>query len=216
MVTSAVGASGRVTVTSGNGHLGGSATVGHRVGPPRLSCGREGTAIPVARPALRRNSIRGLTAVGLLVVLSCGGESTPTPSTPALPPPPAMPQPEPEPEPPPPDPTLVMAVTFDATPLGEYTRASFDADFPTHRWVNMGRGLVEIVEGPAAYSGRSVRIKFPAGTFGNDHAFKSIVEFPRAYDDLYVSYRVRFEEGFDFVPRRKAAGLLWRCWQRRW
>ena len=215
VATSAVGASGKVTVTSGHGHLGESATVGNRVGPQRPSCGREETAAPVTRPALRRNSIRGLTAVGLLLVLSCGGESTPTPSTPDLPPP-AAPQPEPEPEPPPPDPTVVMAVKFDTTPLGEYTRAAFDADFPTHRWVNMGRGLVEIVEGPAAYSGRSVRIKFPAGTFGNDHAFKSIVDFPRTYDELYVSYRVRFEEGFDFVRGGKLPGFFRRCRQRRW
>ena len=105
-------------------------------------------------------------------------------------------------------PGIVLAVDFDTTPLGEYTRAAFDADFPTRLWVNgLGRELVEIVEEPAAYSGRSVRIKFPAGTFGGDHSLQSNVEFRRSHEELYLSYRVRFGEDFDFVKGGKLPGF---------
>ena len=157
-------------------------------------------------PMMPTGPSRGLWVAALMLCagLACGEDERGA-SSPAVP---AVMLPAPEPPPPPPDPTVVMAVDFDTTTPGDYTRAAFDADFPTRRWVNgLGRGLVEIVEEPAAYSGRSVRIKFPAGTFGGDHAFQSNVEFPRMYEDLYVSYRLRFEEGFDFVRGGKLSGF---------
>ena len=105
-------------------------------------------------------------------------------------------------------PGVLLAVNFDTTPLGDYTRAHFSADWPTHGEVRgPGLGLADIVDGRSAYSGRSLRLKFPARTFGRDHAFQANIEFARSYDELYVSYRVRFEENFDFVRGGKLPGL---------
>ena len=106
-------------------------------------------------------------------------------------------------------PGIVLAVDFDTTPLGEYTRAAFDSEWPSREWVfGLGRGFAEVVEGASAYSGRSLRLSFPAGTFGTaQHSFKAQVEFPRSYDELYLSYRVRFEEDFDFVLGGKLPGF---------
>ena len=101
-------------------------------------------------------------------------------------------------------------VNFDATPLGDYTQAAFNSDWPTARGFDgLGTRRAEIVAGASAYSGHSLRLKYPSGTYGAfDQAIQAWIDLPRHYDELYVSYRVRFEVGFDFVKGGKLPGLI--------
>ena len=104
----------------------------------------------------------------------------------------------------------LLHVDFDETALGEYTAAAFHADWPTAEWViGLGTGRAEVIEGAGAYAGRSLRLKYPAGTYGSrNQAIQSEIDLPRSYDELYVSYRVRFDEAFDFVKGGKLPGLI--------
>lgn len=136
--------------------------------------------------------------LSLAFVCACGDDRVVSPTAPT----PARPIE-------PPGGTL-LRVTFDGAPLGDYTASAFRSDWPSSQWVRgLGSGRAEIVDGPAAYSGRSLRLKYPAGTYGSDnHAIQSKIGLPGSYEQLYVSYRVRFEDGFDFVRGGKLPGLI--------
>ena len=105
---------------------------------------------------------------------------------------------------------VVLRVDFDGSPLGDYTMAAFHADWPDAEWViGLGTGRAEIVDGAFAYSGRSLRLEYPAGTYGSrNQAIQARIDLPRQFEELYVSYRVRFEDGFDFVKGGKLPGLM--------
>ncbi len=60
---------------------------------------------------------------------------------------------------------VVLRVDFDGSPLGDCTPAAFHSDWPDAEWVSgLGTGRAEIVDGVSAYSGRSLRLRYPAGT----------------------------------------------------
>ena len=106
--------------------------------------------------------------------------------------------------------TTVVHVDFDATSLGTYTTTSFNGDWPSAEWVSgLDAGRAEIVGGSEAHAGRSLRLKYPVGTYGSrDQAIQARIALPHGYEELYVSYRVRFAEGFDFVKGGKLPGLM--------
>ena len=105
---------------------------------------------------------------------------------------------------------VVLRVDFDGSPLGDYTPAAFHSDWPAAEWVSgLGTGRAEIVDGASAYSGRSLRLEYPADTYGSrNQAIQARIDLPRRFEELYVSYRVRFEDGFDFVKGGKLPGLI--------
>ena len=105
--------------------------------------------------------------------------------------------------------STLLRVDFDGTALGEYSAGAFHSDWPGVDWViGLGAGRAEIV-GASAYSGRSLRLKYPAGTYGSRaQAIQARIDLPRSYEELHVSYRVRFDEGFDFVRGGKLPGLI--------
>ena len=153
----------------------------------------------------RRARLPALLASAMFLVAACASEEAPT--TPA--PPAAQPSPTPPAPPPPPEPAtpIIMAVDFDAAPLGDYTHVAFSAEWPDYRDVEgFGEERAEIVEGAAAYSGRSLRLKFPAGT--RQLSVGAMIQLGQSYEELFLSYRVRFEEGFDFVRGGKLPGLF--------
>ena len=107
------------------------------------------------------------------------------------------------PEPPGP---VVLSVDFDNWPAGEYGPAEFWQDFPDYSWfTGWDDDRTEIVHGPDAYSGGSLRVRYPAREVGT--AVQALITLPDRYDELFLSYRVRFEEGFDFVRGGKLPGL---------
>ena len=58
-----------------------------------------------------------------------------------------------------------------------------------------------------------MQVTYPAGRYGaaGATAFLSDVQFgmllPKSYEELYIAYDIRFEEGFDFVKGGKLPGL---------
>lgn len=148
-----------------------------------------------------------LTSLVTAFAAGCAGDSSTTP-TPA---PPLPPAPTPSAPPPPPEPAgpVVLAVNFDETPLGDYTQEVFESNWPRYQYVEgLELGFTEIVEGPLAYAGRSLRHKFPGGTHQRAHWIHAKIDLPASYEELYFSYRVRFEDGFDFVRGGKLPGLF--------
>ena len=109
-----------------------------------------------------------------------------------------------------PPPEEQFLVDFDATPIGDYTETAFDRDWAGRRWViGLDAGRAEIVDGTAAYAGRSLRLKYPEGTYGSrEQAIHARIALPRSYDEIHLSYRVRFGDGFDFVRGGVLPGLL--------
>jgi hypothetical protein len=103
----------------------------------------------------------------------------------------------------------VVCVTFDAVPLGAYSRDQAMTDFHTQLdWDNglhAGDFRAQIAEGGG--SGRYLRILFPKGTVGPDGGAQFFAPLPATYDDLYLAFRIRFGPGFDFVQGGILPGL---------
>jgi hypothetical protein len=103
--------------------------------------------------------------------------------------------------------TIILHVDFDESPLGPYGGDPLDADWPGLRWQSADR--CDIVEGADAYSGRSLRVLYPEGGVGpGEGGAQWRVDLPELYEELYVSYVVRFQPGFEWVLGGKLPGLF--------
>ena len=67
----------------------------------------------------------------------------------------------------------MLAVDFDTTPVGPYSLEALEADWPGSRWVTLDPERTEIIEGPPAFSGRSLRHKFTGGTRVHEHSVQA-------------------------------------------
>ncbi|MCA9659451.1 MAG: hypothetical protein KC486_13980 [Myxococcales bacterium] len=101
----------------------------------------------------------------------------------------------------------IFADDFDDDAVGLY--ADLD-DWNEPPWDNgVDEGRVEIIDGAAAFSGRSLRIHYPKGGVGpSEGGAQWRADLGGAYDELYLAYRVRFADGFDFVLGGKLPGLV--------
>lgn len=100
---------------------------------------------------------------------------------------------------------IVLSVDFEELEPGPYERAEVDAAWPTVRWAS-GLERCEIVEEDGD---RFLRVHYPAGSVGpGEGGAQWWVDFDRSYGELYLAYRVRFGEGFDFVRGGKLPGLM--------
>lgn len=92
-----------------------------------------------------------------------------------------------------------------------YTDDDLDADFDTPRFNDgVTEGRVSIVTGSKAFggSGSAIAVSYPAGMDGTkDTGAQWQLEFDAEYEELILSYRVKFENGFDFVRGGKLPGL---------
>jgi len=102
----------------------------------------------------------------------------------------------------------LLDVNFDNHPVGPYTKNMAKADFPGASWYNgMDEGWGEIVPGRDGM-GNALRMKYPAGEFGpNNSAIQIKAVLGKGVDTAWASYRVKFEDGFDFVKGGKLPGL---------
>jgi len=106
----------------------------------------------------------------------------------------------------------VYANDFEADSVGLLT-----ADGVRERWnwppwtIGPHDGRVSIVDGSEAYAGRSLRIRYPAGSQSGDVQNTGmsvwVMPLPASYDSLYASYRVYFPPEFEFVRGGKLPGL---------
>ena len=107
--------------------------------------------------------------------------------------------------------TVVFENNFDHHSAGVYTEAQLEADWNAPPWDNgVGEGRVEIVEGAEAFggSGSALAVHYPADSFGvRGTGAQWQLELEEEYEELVVSYRVKFRDGFDFVRGGKLPGL---------
>ncbi len=99
-----------------------------------------------------------------------------------------------------------LAVDFNDAPLGPYAKSLLRAHFPGLDWASgLNEGRVTIIE--ELNANRAVRIYYPMGGVGPaEGGSQWSVVLGRSYDELYLSYRVKFGENFDFVNAGKLPG----------
>ncbi len=107
---------------------------------------------------------------------------------------------------------VIFQQDFESTPLGSYGADQVNLDWDRPLWhLGFVQGRVDVVTD--AERGNALRVTYPANKYGaaGAAAFLSDVEFsldlPKSYEELYVSYDVKFAEGFDFVRGGKLPGL---------
>lgn len=106
----------------------------------------------------------------------------------------------------------VFEQDFESAGVGVYTPDTLNNQWHTPLWyMGINEGRAQIVQD--AIKGKALQVMFPANEYGsrgavaflNDLSFG--VAFERNFEELYVSYDVKFAEGFDFVLGGKLPGL---------
>lgn len=97
---------------------------------------------------------------------------------------------------------------FQKTAPGEYTEAMVDSDFgsapPWNNGLDEGRASI-VDEGGS----RFLRVTYTGNQYGpSDGGVQFKVPLKDTYQELYLSYRVRFAAGFAFVKGGKLPGLV--------
>jgi hypothetical protein len=99
-----------------------------------------------------------------------------------------------------------ICVSFDHCPTKNYTGELFRLDWPTMVWDGT-RNRTRVMADARNPSAHFLRVKYPAKKFGPvDNGGQALVRLPPA-EEYYLSYRVRFQEGFDFRRGGKLPGL---------
>jgi len=103
---------------------------------------------------------------------------------------------------------LGLHADFEGSTKGTYTQAMVVSDFggvpPWNNGLDQGRATI-VGEGENQF----LRVKYTANQYGPSAGgvqFK--VPLKETYQELYLSYRVRFAAGFDFVKGGKLPGLV--------
>ncbi len=103
----------------------------------------------------------------------------------------------------------VLEVNFNNR-SGAYSEAQVEEDFGELRFTNgVDEGRTRIVTGSQAFggSGASLRVGYPTGSFGPRlGGAQWIAEFD-GVEEAFLTYRVKFGAGFDFVRGGKLPGL---------
>lgn len=100
--------------------------------------------------------------------------------------------------------TILVQEGFDGFELGEYANKQFSNHWNNVRWVDLGKRLsvIEDREG-----GRVLRVAYPEGGVGpKQTGSQFVLNLPPA-NEYELSYKVKFEEGFDFRIGGKLPGL---------
>jgi hypothetical protein len=101
-------------------------------------------------------------------------------------------------------------IDFENHNTGTYTLQMAKTDFPGASWYHgMDQGRSEIVEDGES---KVLRVKYPQGCVGpNDSPIGCGIQvkwnLPETSDTMWVSYRIKFEEGFEFIKGGKLPGL---------
>ncbi len=112
------------------------------------------------------------------------------------------------PDDPPPMVDALWRNDFDDDPLGAYSANTLAADWNDPEWFDgIVQERVSIIEDPMNLD-RSLRVRFPAGAYGGDSASSWLLRFDEPHDELWVSYRLRLDEDFDFVNGGRVPGLI--------
>jgi len=94
---------------------------------------------------------------------------------------------------------IIYSNDFNNDPTGPYSISTLNADWNDPPWAEgVSEGRVEIVDGPEALEGKSLKCRYPARTLDMN---QWQLFFDRGYEELYSSFWIKFAEDFDFVPK---------------
>ncbi len=97
-------------------------------------------------------------------------------------------------------------VSFDQHPAGPYTQAMARNDWPGLEWAQLHqRGT--ITQDPDTMRDKVLKVVYPEGAFGPEDGGIQFLVSLRPADELWLSYWVKFETGFDFRRGGKLPGL---------
>lgn len=106
---------------------------------------------------------------------------------------------------------VIYQNNFDQNSVGRYTRNQLDADWNDPEFNDgVDEGRVTVVSGQDAFggTGNSLAVAYPedeAGTKRTGAQWQ--LELDGEYEEAYLSYRVKFADGFDFSRGGKLPGL---------
>ncbi len=106
--------------------------------------------------------------------------------------------------------TVIYENNFDDDPTGIYSIANLNADWDTPPFdTGVEEGRASIVDDDEVFSGKSLAVLYPEGQHrsANTGAQWQLL-FDQGYEELFVEYRVKFRDGFDFVRGGKLPGLI--------
>lgn len=88
---------------------------------------------------------------------------------------------------------FVMAENMNSNTLGIYKTVDWLENWNYPKWANRKNGLGKIVkEGSNRYLAQS----FARGAFNVSGGYQWQAKFPKGYDELYLSYKIKFSDGF--------------------
>ncbi len=107
---------------------------------------------------------------------------------------------------------IVFEQDFETATIGPYHADALNQQWDTPIWhMGLAEGRVHVVQDDI--KGKAMQVKFPAHKYGSQGAAAFLsdlsfgVSFERNFEELYVSYDVKFAEDFDFVLGGKLPGL---------
>lgn len=105
---------------------------------------------------------------------------------------------------------VLFRVDFEETDPGQYTRQDYADEWPAADWTDgLEDGRGRIVEDPEEAGNQALEVLYPADVFGSrNHGVQWQLTFGDQYDELYLQYRLRFQEEFQFVKGGKLPGLF--------
>ncbi len=104
--------------------------------------------------------------------------------------------------------SVVFRNNFDDDQVGTYTTANLAADWNSPSWNDgVDEGRVSITDDANAYGSKSLVVKYEEGeTTASKTQWK--LELDAGYEELFLTYRIRFDDNFDFVRGGKLPGLI--------
>ncbi|MDA3799139.1 MAG: hypothetical protein PF692_08675 [Kiritimatiellae bacterium] len=102
--------------------------------------------------------------------------------------------------------TNILNVTFNSNKPGAYTKEMLKKDFPTLKWQSLF-DRATIVKDIEKERGNVLKVEYPRSSVGpKEGGIQFLVSLPKS-EDLWLSYYVKFEKGFDFRMGGKLPGL---------
>ncbi len=103
---------------------------------------------------------------------------------------------------------VIFQNDFEDDPVGTYTVTNMEADWNSPGWDNgVAEGRVAITDDAHAFDSKSLVVTYPEGkTSAGKTQWK--LALGTGYEELFLSYRIRFDDGFDFVRGGKLPGFI--------
>ncbi|MEA3522268.1 MAG: hypothetical protein U9R50_04785 [Campylobacterota bacterium] len=103
--------------------------------------------------------------------------------------------------------TEIYENSFTKSPIGIYTQDQLNKEWDTPPYENgLTEKRVTIIED--THQDKMMQVFYPKNEYGiDDTGAQWKLEFSKSYDELYLSYRLKFGANFDFIKGGKLPGL---------